>query len=245
MAKSTGLGSGFYVGGVDVSNDTSTVAISSPVALLEFTGIDKSAHERKGGLRDGNINVTSFFNPTGAHLTYSALPTADAHTMWRYGAAIGNPVACQVSKQLNYDPTRAADGMLTAAVQAQANGFGLEWCKLLTAGLRTDTAATNGTGLDTTAALSFGAQAYLQVTAFTGTDVTIKIQDSADNATFADVTGLTFTAVTAAPNTQRLATSNTATIRRYLRVATTTSGGFTSASFIVGINKNPIAGQAF
>lgn len=245
MSKSTGLGSRLFIGGRDVSNDTSTVAISSPCAVLEFTGIDKSAHERKTGLRDGNINVTSYFNPLNAHLTYSALPTSDVQTAWGYGAAIGNPIACLVAKQLNYDPTRGADGMLTAAVQTQANGFGLEWGNYLTAGLRTDTAATNGASWDTGAALSFGAQAYMQCTAFTGTDVTIKIQDSADNATFADVTGLTFTAVTAAPASQRLATSNTATIRRYLRVATTTSGGFTSASFVVAINKNPIASVVF
>lgn len=245
MSKSSGLGTHLYIGGRDVSNDTSAVAITSPTALLEFTGIDKSAHERLGGLRDGSIAVTSFFNPANAHLTYSALPTADVHTAWGYGAAIGNPIACQVAKQLNYDPTRAADGMLTAAVQAQANGFGLEWCTHLTPGLRTDTGATNGASWDSGGSLSFGAQAYLQVTAFSGTDVTIAIQDSADNVTFTNVTGLSFTAVTAAPASQRLATTNTATIRRYLRVATTTSGGFTSATFVVAINKNPIAGEAF
>ena len=37
---------------------------------------------------------------------------------------------------------------------------------------------------------SFGVQAYLQVFSFTGTDVTITIQDSADNSSFANITGL-------------------------------------------------------
>ncbi|HEY6494943.1 MAG TPA: hypothetical protein VIZ43_16840 [Trebonia sp.] len=90
---------------------------------------------------------------------------------------------------------------------------------------------------------AFGAQAYLQVTAFAGTSVTVAVQDSADNSSFAAVTGLTFTAVTAAPNTQRLATANTATLRRYVRVATT--GTFTSASFAVMLNRNPVAGVSF
>lgn len=92
---------------------------------------------------------------------------------------------------------------------------------------------------------AFGAQAYLQVTAFTGTDVTVHVQDSADNSTFADVTGLVFTATTAAQTWQRLATANTATLRRYVRVTTTTSGGFTSATFAVVLNRNPVASVVF
>ena len=83
---------------------------------------------------------------------------------------------------------------------------------------------------------AFGAQAYLQVTGFTGTSVTVAVQDSADGSSYSAVTGLTFTAATAAPYTQRLATSGSATIRRYLRVATT--GTFSSATFAVVLNRN-------
>lgn len=96
-----------------------------------------------------------------------------------------------------------------------------------------------------TAVTAFGAQAYLQVTAFTGTDVTVTIQDSADNTTFANVAGLSFTATTAAHTTQRIATSNTATIRRYVRAITTTSGGFTNATFAVVLVRNMVSGQVF
>jgi hypothetical protein len=83
---------------------------------------------------------------------------------------------------------------------------------------------------------AYGAQAYLQVTGFTGTSVTVAVQDSADGSSYAAVTGLTFTAVTAAPNAQRLATARNATVRRYLRVATT--GTFSSATFAVVLNRN-------
>ena len=98
---------------------------------------------------------------------------------------------------------------------------------------------------DSGGSLAFGAQAYLQVTAFTGTDATIAVVDSADNTTFAAVTGLTFAQTTAANTTQRLATSNTATIRRYLGVSVSTVGGFTALSFAVSVVKNPIANQVF
>lgn len=248
MSKTTGLGHRLAVGGYDLSGDIGSLsAISGGNSPLMVTGIDKSAPERIGGKRDGKIEFQAWFNPaaSAAHPALSALPTGDVQVMYGAGTSIGSPAACLVGKQVNYDPTRGADGSLTLAVQAQATGYGLEWAQQLTAWTRTDTGATNGSSLDTTASAAFGAQAYLQVTAFSGTDVTIKIQDSANDSAFSDVTGLGFTAVTTAPGTQRLATAAGATVRRYLRVATTTSGGFTSVTFVVAIAKNAFADAVF
>lgn len=93
------------------------------------------------------------------------------------------------------------------------------------------TANTNGTGVDTQGYNS--AVATIEVGAVSGTSPTldIKIQDSADNSSFADVTGLTFTQVTAANNSQvlRIEGLNTSTRRRYLRAVATVGG--TSPSF--------------
>lgn len=246
MAKSTGLGDNFYLGGFDLSGDINSLSkISGTLATLDVTAINESAMERLGGHRDGAMDFTAYFNPTGAHPVLAALPTADVQASYRRGTILGNPAAELIAKQVNYDPTRGTDGALTVACALSANSYGLEWGQQLTAGLRTDTAATNGASIDTGASASFGAQAYLQVTAFTGTDVTVKIQDSADNATFADVAGLTFTQTTSAPGAQRLATGNTATIRRYLRAVTVTIGGVTSVTFAVTICKNSVIGQVF
>lgn len=247
LAKTSGLGDNFYVGGYDLSGDTASLdEIGGGPALIDVTGINKSAYERIGGLRDGRIEWTSHFNPDGLgaeHDALSTLPTTDVHLMYFRGTTLGNPAACMVGKQLNYDPTRADDGKITIKVRGESNAYGLEWGRSLTAGTRTDTAATNGTAIDTTASASFGAQAYLQVFSLTGTNVVVTIEDSADNVLFTAVTGLAFTSVTAAPATQRLATSNTATIRRYVRAVTT--GTFTSATFAVAIVKNETAGQVF
>jgi hypothetical protein len=248
MAKSGGLGDNLYIAGFNASGDIGSLgAIGGGPAALVMTGIDKGAFERIGGLRDGRMEYTAFFNHvqagTGTHEKLAPLPTSDQILTYCRGTTLGDAAACLVSKQIGYDPTRGDDGSLTFSVQAQANGFGIEWGQQLTAGLRNDTVATNGASIDTTAAASFGAQAYLQVTGFTGTSATIKVQDSADNSTFADVTGLTFTAVTAAPASERLAITNVATIRRYLRVATT--GTFSSVTFNVVVIKNEIAGVTF
>ncbi|MFB7440253.1 hypothetical protein ACFC01_18150 [Streptomyces mirabilis] len=250
MAKTSGLGDALYLGGNDLSGDYTAIGnVGGGPAALTTTGIDKGAMERIGGVRDGRLEATAWFNPTLSHPVLSALPTTDVTSMYCRGTALGSPAANIVGKQVNYDGTRGQDGSFTFAVSMQANGFGVEWGYLLTAGKRVDVAATNGTGVDFGLGSSplfngqalFGAQCYLQVFAFTGTDVTIKVQDSADNATFADVTGMTFTAVTSGPGVQRIATASNQTVRRYLRAVTTTVGGFTSCTFAVAAVRNDVA----
>lgn len=250
MAKTSGLGDALYIAGFNASGDIGSLGnIGGGPAVLVVTGIDKSAFERIGGVRDGRIEYTAFFNHIpvtgGTHDKLAALPTSDQIMTYCRGTTLGDPAACLVGKQTNYDPTRGDDGSFTFAVSEPGNGYGLEWGVQLTAGIRTDTAATNGSSVDTTASADFGGQAYLQVFSFTGTDATVKIQDSADNVSFSDVASFAFTQITAAPTSERIATANTDTIRRYVRAVTVTTGGFSSLAFSVVINKNEIAGVTF
>lgn len=254
MAKQSGLGDNLYVGGYDISGDVGSLSrIGGGPAALDVTAINSSAFERIGGLRTGEVSFTAYFNDDGSanrgagagstHVELSALPTGDVIVTYCRGTTLANPGAAMTSKQINYDPTRGADGSLTIGVQALSNGFGIEWGKQLTAGLRTDTGATNGTGVDYgTGSTTFGAQFYLQVTAFTGTDVTISIEESSDDGggdAYAAVTGGGFTQVTSGPTTERIATSNSQTVERYLRAVTATSGGFTSVSFsVIGVRND-------
>lgn len=239
MAKTSGLGDNLYIAGYDMSGDTNSVNLHGGPAAEDVTGIDKSGFERIGGLRMGTIDWVSYFNTAAnqAHARYKALSTSDQIISYYRGTALGGDCASMTGLQLNYDGTRATDGQLRFALAAQSDGYGLEWGVSGTAGKRTDTAATNGTGVDLGAAwsASFGAQFYLQVFAFTGTSCTVKIQDSADNVTFADVTGAAFTAATSITS-QRIATASNATIRRYLRVATT--GTFNPCTFSVTMHPN-------
>lgn len=106
-----------------------------------------------------------------------------------------------------------------------------------------NSATANGTAIDNIAGSAAGASAYLQVTALAlgdRTSLTVKIQDSADNTAWADVTGLTFTTVTAAPAAQRLTTAAGATIREFTRVVYTWVGGATgqTATIMVGFYRN-------
>ena len=248
MAKQSGLGDRLILAGYDISGDVGSVdRIGKPSGVLDVTAINASGFERIHSHVDGEIAFSQFFNDA-ASAEHDALKAkgsgADRVALYLHGAAIGNMAAGLVAKQVNYDWTRNADGSLTGQTQLLANAKGLDYCEQLTAGLRTDTAATNGSSLDGAAATSVGLAAYLEVTAFTGTDVTVKIQESSDNGggdAFADVTGGGFTQVTAAPASERIVTSLTQAVERYLRAVTVTTGGVTSVTFAVAATRAPHA----
>lgn len=243
MAKETGLGDNFYIGGYNISGDVGSMdSISCPLAVLETTGLDKYAMERLGAHQDGNMAGTSFWNVADnqMHEALSTMARTDVVMSYFHGSTLGNPAASMVAKKITFNPDRGDDGSLTAKFEGQANSYGLDWGKMLTAGVRSDTAATNGTGVDFgTGSTAFGLQAYLQVFSFTGTSVTFTIQESSDNAVgdpFAAVTGGAFTVVTAAPAAERIQTARAQTVERYLRIVTT--GTFSQCSFAVMVNRN-------
>lgn len=242
MSKQSGLGDNLYIGGYDLSGDIGSLSrIGGGIAVQDVTAIDKSGNERLALLRDGSIEFNSWFNPAAgqAHSRLSLLPTGNDISSYFRGTVLGNPAANIYAKQINYDGTRANDGGLSFAISKPGDGFGLEWGEQLTAGKRTDATATNGTGVDfTTVTTLFGWQAYLHVFAFTGTSVTVTLQDSADNISFANLTGGAFTAATGI-TAQRLEGGRTATVRRYVRAIT--SGTFSNAVFAVSFTRNESA----
>ena len=250
MSKSSGLNMRLFIDGYDVSGDTQALGrVGGGPAVIETTGIDKSAFERIGGRRDGAFDVSTYFNPEKAtdvpgttadraHVAYSPLPLTDRAVTLAHidSGEVWNAIA----KQGHYDPTIAADGSITIGVGLQPNGYGLECGKLLTpTGKLTQGSAGNVASVDFGAGvLTFGAQFYLHVFAFTGTSATVKIQQSSDNGgadAFADVVGGTFVAATAR-GAQRIQTARNQTIERYLRV--TTTGTFTDLVFAVTAEVN-------
>lgn len=241
MGKSSGLGDNLYVGGVNVSGDIGSLSsIHGGPAALEVTGIDKLAFERLGGIRDSSIEFDCWFNNAagGEHATLGPLPQSDVQVSYFRGTLVGNQAASLVARQVNYDWTRADDGSLKGSVACQGDGFGLEWGVQLTPGPVTDSAAGNGASIDTGASVSLGGQLYVHVFGVTGTSVTVKIQDSADNSSFSDVSGFTTGAFTTA-GAVRVELGHTATLRRYLRAVSV--GTFTAATYAVNVAKNAVA----
>ncbi len=243
MAKQSGLGDNFYIGGYDLSGDVGAVqTIARRSGLLPVAGINKSAMERVYGLDDGEISFNSFFNDATdqEHDALKGLLKTDRIVMWFRGTTLGGQGASMVAKQINYDWARTADKGLIATVQCIGNvdsasaDAALQFTRSLTAGKRTDGSATNGSSVDDAAASSFGLSAYLQVFAFTGTSVTCTIEESSDNGSgdaFAAVTGGAFAAVSSAPDEEFIETGRALSVERYLRLVT--SGTFSDAVFAV------------
>lgn len=243
MPKMSGLGGNFFLDGYNVSGDTNSIQnVSTSRAALPFTGLDVQAYERKGGIRDGLLEWTSYFNPddNAAHEALSSLP-GEAIASYFVRPTIGVPAASIQALQTAYDADRSDDGGLLFKASCSASEYGLEWGVALTAGARTDTAATNGSSYDygvDIGSTSFGLQMYVHLLSFTGTSVTIKVQGSSDNGSvdsFADVTGATSGALTT-PQALRVATATDASVERYLRVVTT--GTFSNAVFAVNVVRN-------
>lgn len=252
MSKQGGMGDGLLVDGFDLSGDTSNITITAPMQVQDVTPVNAYGNARLGLAHDGSINWGSFWNPssagqgTSAHEVLRTLPQADRTVTYLRSTVLGAPAASLLTKQIDYAPTRNAEGSFLLSIDAQSNGYGMEWGAQLTAGLRVEAAAGNGPAVDLGAgppvSYSFGWAAYLQVNAFTGTSVTVKVQDSADGATWADLAGASFLAATGR-GAQRIAgASSTATVRRYVRVVS--SGTFTNAVYAVNFVRYEAAGHA-
>lgn len=153
--KQTGLGDHFAFGGYLIGGDIQQLSMHGGIKTIDVTDITQSAHSRLGGLRDGEFALTAYMNPAAGaeHAAFSPLSRSDVICTYLRGQAIGNPALCMQALQLNYDPTRAADGALTEKVDCQADRYGQEWGVQLTAGPRTDTAAANGATYDRAAGL--------------------------------------------------------------------------------------------
>ena len=244
MTITSGLGQQFYVDGYDLSSATgSATRIGKSQATFDKPAISDSGMRRIPGLRDGTIDFTTYFDDTAILPVLSTLTTSDRYATWLFGTTLGDVSASVVAKQIGYDPTRDQSGDINFTTSMPGNAYGLEWGRAMTAGQRSDTTATNGTGYDWGAGTTFGMQAYLQVFSFTGTDVTIKLQESQDDDmgdAYADV--LNFASVTAAPQAQRVTV--TGTVEQWLRVVTSTTGGFSECTFAVAVTRNSTAAAA-
>lgn len=119
MAKASGLGQTTL--SVDDSSGTPTVVkndvtnwdISTPRAVQDVTGVDKSAIERLLLLADVSVTLNGVFNATGAHLVFRTVPStsvARTSTFTVNGVTLAPEIL-----YTDYKLTRAANGALTYA----------------------------------------------------------------------------------------------------------------------------------
>lgn len=102
----------------DIRNDVGDFQFSTPRAVQDVTGVDKSAMERLLLLADFSITVNGFFNDaanTGSHTVFKTVSSTSVNrlvTITITGTVGANslPNECKFS---DYNVTRGSDGALT------------------------------------------------------------------------------------------------------------------------------------
>jgi hypothetical protein len=120
MAKTSGLGGVISVadaGGTarTITNDCTDWSISTPRAVQDITGVDKSAHEKLLLLADATFTFHGVFNAAAnmSHAVFSTIPSTSVNRATSVQAtSVGSTLACNLVLT-DYQVTRANTGELT------------------------------------------------------------------------------------------------------------------------------------
>lgn len=134
MSKQTGLG--WTTATVDdasgtpqaIRNDFNDLKISTPMAVIDVTGIDKFAFERLLGLADASITLDGTFNPA-ANMSHAVFSTVSSTRVNRTTTLTvgGATLACEIL-YTDYALTRATGGAFTfQAPGVLADGTAPTW----------------------------------------------------------------------------------------------------------------------
>lgn len=124
MAKTSGLGSAVIVQDASasaktISNDVTNYSISTPRAVQDITGVDKSANERLFLLADYSVTLNGVFNSASANLSHDVFKTIPSTSVTRsveidpLGATTGAPSLVVNCLLTDYQITRSNAGELT------------------------------------------------------------------------------------------------------------------------------------
>lgn len=236
MAFASGNAATLLVGAFNLSTYFRRVTVNREKALLETSVYGDTARKFIEGLRRGGLTMSGLYEPTDdtQDEQLNAAFTASAITVITFGpqaSTIGNIAYVCRAWAPSYGIDAPLEDVIAVDADVEGDSDGVlrgHWLHNLSA----KTAATSGAGVDNTAGSTLGGRANLHVTAFTGTSATIKVQDSTDDVSYADVTGGGFTAVSGATSES---ISMTGTVRRYARYDL--SGVFTSVTFAVALGR--------
>jgi hypothetical protein len=147
--------------------------------------------------------------------------------------AVGDPTFHLLSGESQYTVTPALNGVVGVTASFKAKGYGIEYGKLLwDANATTD---ANGTAVNHGAQTTAGGVGYLHITGLSsGDSIVVKIRDSADNNTYADL--ITFTLDGSAIGSERIAVSGT--VDQYVRVEVDVTGASISFPIMVSFMRN-------
>jgi hypothetical protein len=128
-SKTSGLGAKVTVNSNDISNDITDFTLSTPRAVQDITGIDKSAHERLLLLADASVSLKGVFNNASSesHQTLSGMGSSALTTVITPTSS-STPNISMSLMYSDYTVTRAAGGELTFDAKGDlADGTSPSW----------------------------------------------------------------------------------------------------------------------
>lgn len=211
--------------GADMSGYLAAAGMEVAIDNADTTTLQKGWHENVKGMAGATLPFEGFVDPAQKTLLYDQLGTDGGVLTYCPGgdSAVGDRARLVAATSTSLGSANSTDGAVALAWEVVAQGY-VAFGDVLHP-LGEDTNTTTGSSKDDSAATSTGWTAHLHVTLVDGGSWVVKIEDSADNSSWADVSGGAFTAATGATG-QRLASSSlTATLRRYVRCTATRTGG--------------------
>lgn len=222
--------------GVDASEYFNSVETAISVDSAETTTFKKDWKTHMSGQASATVSGGGFYDPSYLALA-TALDTVKVLTLAPQGALVAGAKARMAAvRTTSYGETSAIGDAVGFAWAANTDE--LSFGKYLWPLSELDDAdgageTVTGTSVDDGAATTDGFVAHLHVTAIDG-DLDVKIQDSANNSDWDDVTNGAFATADAA-GAERIEVSGT--LRRYVRVSATISAD-DSATFAVSLARN-------
>jgi hypothetical protein len=209
--------------GYDVSGWLKTWNAKATADTADTSTIGSSAKSFIPGLKDGVFSVDGFADGTATGINAILVAMLGTSTVW---TAVSQADAVGVSgfaaTTIENDFEVNADVGSAVSIKGTGQTTGGMDAVLVLHNLQSEAAGGSATSIDNLAASSNGMHSYLHVTAV-GTTLTVKVQDSADNVTFADL--ITHTAVTVANEAEEVSVSGT--VRRYTKSLWTLTGAAT------------------
>jgi hypothetical protein len=187
------------------------------------------------GLGEGSVSLQGIWDgDAGASdVVLDAAVGANAVITVGLGAlsAVGNPTIMLRALDASYQQRATVNDAVRITANATANG-GIRVAGRVLQPLEAETTTFDGTSVDNGASSAFGGVGHIHVTAFSGTSATVKIQDSANDSSWADL--ITFANVTGV-GAERLLVAGQ--VDQYLRFSIT-ADNFTSMTIACSFARN-------
>ena len=234
MAAVHGKNTAVWWNSADVSGYLDSVSLSIAVDTGETTTFQKGWKTYLAGEVDSTVSTTGKYDATAGAAVEAQLGTDSGVFTYCPGGAttIGNRARLVSATGTTYTESSPVGDIVTFGWDVQSQTVvGLGWVQH---DFTEDTNTTTGSSYDGGAATTTGWTAHLHVSLVDGGSWVVKLEDSADNSSWADVTGGAFTAATTATS-QRLASASGATLRRYTRYTATRTGGSAGQGITFGL----------